>query len=91
MGALDLADGGENGSRQAGAACGGLAVEIQIAGRPPPSGRLVAALAQVDHLCASGAGRGGQSLYDAVYAYNHAHWYVRDVLALAQAYARQYS
>ncbi|MBC6465017.1 lytic transglycosylase domain-containing protein [Actinomadura alba] len=43
------------------------------------------------YLCASGAGRGGQSLYDAVFAYNHAHWYVRDVLELAKAYARQYS
>jgi hypothetical protein len=43
------------------------------------------------YLCASGAGRGGRSLYDAVFAYNHAHWYVRDVLALADAYARQYS
>ncbi|MBC6458793.1 lytic transglycosylase domain-containing protein [Actinomadura sp. HBU206391] len=43
------------------------------------------------YLCANGAGRGGQSLYKAVFAYNHAHWYVRDVLELAKAYARQYS
>jgi hypothetical protein len=38
------------------------------------------------YLCMSGAGRGGQSLYDAVFAYNHADWYVRDVLSLALKY-----
>ena len=38
------------------------------------------------YLCASGAGRGGQSLYDAVFAYNHADWYVRLVLDLAARY-----
>jgi hypothetical protein len=39
------------------------------------------------YLCLWGAGRGGQSLYDAVFAYNHADWYVRRVFALANAYA----
>ncbi|WP_233358807.1 lytic transglycosylase domain-containing protein [Thermomonospora amylolytica] len=43
------------------------------------------------YLCDHGAGRGGRSLYDAVYAYNHAHWYVQKVLDLARAYAARYS
>ncbi|HVE73503.1 MAG TPA: lytic murein transglycosylase [Mycobacteriales bacterium] len=38
------------------------------------------------YLCRNGAGRGGQSLYDAIFAYNHADWYVRKILALADAY-----
>jgi hypothetical protein len=38
------------------------------------------------YLCRNGAGRGGQALYDAVFAYNHADWYVREVLALAARY-----
>ena len=39
------------------------------------------------YLCLWGAGRGGQSLYDAIWAYNHADWYVREVRRLAVAYA----
>lgn len=39
------------------------------------------------YLCLWGAGRGGQSLYDAVFAYNHADWYVRLVFTYANAYA----
>jgi hypothetical protein len=42
------------------------------------------------YLCANGGGRGGQSLYNAVFRYNHAHWYVQKVLALAQAYDRTF-
>ena len=38
------------------------------------------------YLCRNGAGGGGQGLYDAVYAYNHADWYVKEVLALAARY-----
>jgi hypothetical protein len=38
-------------------------------------------------LCLDGAGRGGRSLYDAIWDYNHADWYVREVLAYAVAYA----
>jgi hypothetical protein len=38
------------------------------------------------YLCAWGAGLGGQSLYAAVFAYNHADWYVREVIKLAIAY-----
>jgi soluble lytic murein transglycosylase-like protein len=43
------------------------------------------------YLCANGAGGGGRALYNAVFRYNHADWYVRDVLGLAKAYAEQYS
>ena len=38
------------------------------------------------YLCRNGAGRGGRSLYAAIYSYNHADWYVRKVLALAARY-----
>jgi len=38
------------------------------------------------YLCRNGAGRGGQYLYDAVFSYNHADWYVRLVLDLAARY-----
>jgi peptidoglycan hydrolase CwlO-like protein len=38
------------------------------------------------YLCANGAGAGGQSLYNAVWHYNHADWYVQMVLNLAQKY-----
>ncbi|HEX4830462.1 MAG TPA: lytic transglycosylase domain-containing protein [Trebonia sp.] len=41
-------------------------------------------------LCSDGAGKGGQSLYNAIFAYNHADWYVNEVLTLAAEYAREY-
>ncbi len=40
-------------------------------------------------LCAAGAGS-ASGLRGAIFAYNHATWYVSEVLALAQAYARDY-
>ena len=40
-------------------------------------------------LCAAGAGS-ASGLYRAVFAYNHADWYVNEVLALAREYARDY-
>ncbi|MEV5572795.1 lytic transglycosylase domain-containing protein [Spirillospora sp. NPDC052269] len=46
--------------------------------------------AAAKYLCANGAGKGGQSLYRAIFAYNHADWYVQKVLGLARAYAAQY-
>jgi Transglycosylase SLT domain len=39
------------------------------------------------YLCAAGAGRGGQSIDDAIFSYNHAWWYVREVVSLANQYA----
>jgi hypothetical protein len=39
------------------------------------------------YLCAAGASRGGQSLDDAIFSYNHAWWYVKEVVDLANQYA----
>ena len=41
-------------------------------------------------LCADGATSGGQGLRQAIFDYNHADWYVDEVLALAAEYAREY-
>jgi hypothetical protein len=41
-----------------------------------------------DYLCAEGAAKGGQSLYKAIFSYNHADWYVNEVLAIAHEYAQ---
>ncbi len=38
-------------------------------------------------LCTDGAAKGGSSLYGAIFAYNHADWYVNEVLAIAREYA----
>jgi Transglycosylase SLT domain len=43
-----------------------------------------------EYLCASGATSGPAGLSAAIFAYNHAQWYVSEVLALAQEYAREY-
>jgi hypothetical protein len=43
-----------------------------------------------EYLCASGATNGSAGLSAAIFAYNHAQWYVNEVLALAQEYAREY-
>jgi Transglycosylase SLT domain len=41
------------------------------------------------YLCAAGAGS-PQTLPQAIYSYNHARWYVEEVLALAKEYGQQY-
>src|SRR6202044_3309059 len=41
-------------------------------------------------LCADGAAAGGSALRSAVFDYNHADWYVNEVLALAAKYAQNY-
>lgn len=41
-------------------------------------------------LCADGAAAGGKSLYNAIFDYNHADWYVNEVLSLAAQYAASY-
>jgi hypothetical protein len=41
-------------------------------------------------LCADGAAGGGTELSDAIFDYNHADWYVSEVLALAAEYAADY-
>jgi Transglycosylase SLT domain len=41
-------------------------------------------------LCGNGAAQGGQALRQAIFAYNHATWYVDEVLTLAAEYAREF-
>ena len=41
-------------------------------------------------LCADGAAQGGQALSQAIFDYNHASWYVDEVLTLAGEYAREF-
>ena len=41
-------------------------------------------------LCAGGAASGGPGLRQAIFDYNHADWYVDEVLTLAAEYAREY-
>jgi hypothetical protein len=41
-------------------------------------------------LCADGAAAGGQALRQAIFDYNHAIWYVDEVLTLAAEYAREF-
>jgi len=41
-------------------------------------------------LCADGAAAGGSSLSNAIFDYNHANWYVSEVLSLAAEYAADY-
>jgi Transglycosylase SLT domain len=41
-------------------------------------------------LCADGAAAGGHALYQAIFDYNHAGWYVSEVLGLAGEYAVDY-
>jgi hypothetical protein len=47
--------------------------------------------AAAHYLCANGAAQGGRQLYNAIYQYNHADWYVQEVLNLAKLYAKDYS
>ena len=42
-------------------------------------------------LCADGAASGGQGLQQAIFDYNHATWYVDEVLTLANEYASEFS
>jgi hypothetical protein len=42
-------------------------------------------------LCADGAASGSHALASAIFDYNHADWYVNEVLALAAQYAQNYS
>jgi Transglycosylase SLT domain len=42
------------------------------------------------YLCSYGAAQGGAALSRAIFGYNHAAWYVAEVLALAHEYAQEY-
>ena len=54
---------------------------------PSPYDPVDAVYAAARMLCANGA-RNGADIAGSVYAYNHASWYVADVLALAQSYSQ---
>jgi hypothetical protein len=43
------------------------------------------------YLCAAGASQGSSGLASAIFAYNHADWYVNEVLSLAEQYAQDYA
>src|SRR5262249_7975925 len=44
-----------------------------------------------NYLCANGAGHGSTALYNAIWHYNHADWYVRMVEGLAAEYGQAYA
>ena len=60
-------------------------------GKPDIMNPLDAVPSAARMLCADGAGEGGASLSAAIYDYNHATWYVTEVLDLAAEYAREYA
>jgi len=59
-------------------------------GKPDIMNPLDAVPSAARMLCADGAGHGGSSLSGAIFDYNHATWYVDEVLALASEYAQNY-
>ncbi|MCL2581096.1 MAG: lytic transglycosylase domain-containing protein [Streptosporangiales bacterium] len=60
------------------------------AGAPDIMNPLDAVPSAARMLCASGAASGGSGLRSAIFAYNHATWYVDEVLALASEYASEF-
>ncbi|MFJ9417840.1 C40 family peptidase [Streptomyces sp. NPDC101227] len=68
----------------------GYAYPVPPGGANPPSpwDPTDAVYAAARMLCANGAKTGtSKGLYKAIYSYNHAHWYVKKVLAQAKTYA----
>jgi hypothetical protein len=63
----------------------GYGVDADDDGRADIDNPVDAVYSAARYLCSWGAGLGGQSLADAIWAYNHADWYVRQVIALAVA------
>jgi membrane-bound lytic murein transglycosylase B len=61
----------------------GYAVDGNHDGRTDIFDPVDAIFTAAHYLCANGAGRGGQSLYRAIWHYNHADWYVQLVLKIA--------
>jgi len=60
-------------------------------GTPDIMNPLDAVPAAARMLCADGAAAGGASLESAIFDYNHANWYVSEVLTLASEYAQEYA
>jgi len=100
IGEIESADGANNGPSSAGAlgpmqflpstwriwGTGGFG----RAGPPDIMNPLDAVPSAARMLCADGAAQGGAALSAAIFAYNHATWYVNEVLALAAEYAQEY-
>jgi hypothetical protein len=59
-------------------------------GRPNIMDPFDAVPAAADYLCSYGAGQDAAALSAAIFGYNHASWYVAEVLALAHEYAQEY-
>ncbi len=58
---------------------------------PPDIGNALDAVPSAAvYLCASGGGQGGTALQAAIFSYNHAAWYVAEVLTLAGEYSQKY-
>jgi Transglycosylase SLT domain len=100
IGQIESADGTNNGPSPAGAegpmqfmpgtwAAWGTDAFGQT-GRPDVMNPLDAVPSAARMLCADGAAAGGNALSAAIYDYNHAAWYVTEVLQLASEYAREY-
>jgi Transglycosylase SLT domain len=100
IGQIESADGTNNGPSKAGAlgpmqflpstwAVWGIDAFGQT-GRPDIMNPYDAVASAARMLCADGATAGGSGLRDSVFDYNHADWYVNEVLALAAEYAADY-
>jgi membrane-bound lytic murein transglycosylase B len=59
-------------------------------GRPNIMDPFDAVPAAADYLCSYGAGQDAAALSAAIFGYNHASWYVAEVLTLAHEYAQEY-
>ena len=100
IGQIESGDGANNGPSSAGALgpmqfMPGTWAEWGINGFGPPGppdimNPLDAIPSAARMLCAAGAGNPA-TLSQAVFAYNHADWYVAEVLALASEYAKNYA
>jgi membrane-bound lytic murein transglycosylase B len=100
IGQIESADGTNNGPSKAGAlgpmqflpatwAIWGIDAFGQT-GRPNIMNPYDAVPSAARLLCADGATAGEAGLRGAIFDYNHADWYVNDVLALAAEYAADY-
>ena len=102
IGQIESADGQNTGPSSAGALgpmqflpstwarWGITATAFGQTGPPDINNAYDAVPAAARYLCSYGAGQGGAALSAAVYGYNHAAWYVAEVLSLAREYAQEY-
>jgi Transglycosylase SLT domain len=100
IGQIESADGTNNGPSKAGAlgpmqflpstwAVWGID-GFGLTGKPDVMNPYDAVPSAARMLCADGAVAGAAGLREAIFDYNHAHWYVNEVLALAAEYAADF-